>query len=146
MAIRNVKTHYNAYKGDVMFSFYDHYYGFEEVCWNLCWNELTQSWTTFYSWIPSESANIQNNLYSFDRNTSKLIAKLGMSKSDNAWSDGICVENPILLKNNKINDFGKLSLVNRRLPKHGKVTINFTLEKDPLNNYKKFEITKVDGE
>ena len=146
MAIRNVKTHYNAYKGDVMFSFYDHYYGFEEVCWNLCWNELTQSWTTFYSWIPSESANIQNNLYSFDRNTSKLIAKLGMSKSKNAWSDGICVENPILLKSNKINDFGKLSLVNRKLPTQGKVTINFTLEKDPLNNYKKFEITTVDGE
>ncbi len=30
IGIRNVKTHYNAYKQDVMFTFYDNLYGIEE--------------------------------------------------------------------------------------------------------------------
>jgi hypothetical protein len=40
IGIRNVKTLYNANKQDVMFTFYDNTYGFEEKVWNLCWNEL----------------------------------------------------------------------------------------------------------
>jgi hypothetical protein len=39
IGVRNVKTHYNANKKDVMFTFYDNTYGFEEKVWNLCWNE-----------------------------------------------------------------------------------------------------------
>jgi len=58
IGIRNVKTHYNREKGDVMFTFYDNTYGFEEKAWNLCWNENQSSFTTFYSWIPSSSENI----------------------------------------------------------------------------------------
>jgi hypothetical protein len=40
IGIRNVKTHYNKFKHDVMFTFYDNLYGFEEKAWNLCYNEL----------------------------------------------------------------------------------------------------------
>jgi hypothetical protein len=40
IGIRNVKTVYNAFKRDVLFTFYDNTYGFEEKVWNLCWNEL----------------------------------------------------------------------------------------------------------
>lgn len=71
IGIRNVKTHYNAYKQDIMFTFYDNLYGFEEKVWNICYNEITQKFTTFYSWVPSYSANIDNIYFSFDRNTSK---------------------------------------------------------------------------
>jgi hypothetical protein len=39
IGVRNVKTHYNAFKGDVMFTFYDNLYGFEERVWNICYNE-----------------------------------------------------------------------------------------------------------
>ena len=39
IGVRNVKTHYNKFKGDVMFTFYDNLYGFEEKVWNLCYNE-----------------------------------------------------------------------------------------------------------
>ena len=39
IGVRNVKTHYNAWKGDIMFTFYDSKYGFEEEAWNLCYNE-----------------------------------------------------------------------------------------------------------
>ena len=76
IGVRNIKTHYNANKSDVMFTFYNSTYGFQEKAWNLCWNEILQQFVTFYSWIPSYSANIDNQFYSFNRDTSKAIAKL----------------------------------------------------------------------
>jgi hypothetical protein len=39
LGIRNVKTHYNDFKHDVMFTFYDNLSGIHEKAWNLCWNE-----------------------------------------------------------------------------------------------------------
>jgi hypothetical protein len=62
-----------------MFTFYDDSKGFEEVVWNLCWNEMFSKWITFYSWIPSFSENIYNQYFSFDRDSSKYITKLAMS-------------------------------------------------------------------
>jgi hypothetical protein len=64
-----------------MFTFYDNTYGFEEKVWNLCWNEVMDKFITFYSWVPSVMENINNIPFSFDRNTSKWIAKLGVSHS-----------------------------------------------------------------
>lgn len=75
IGIRNVKSHYNAFKKDVMFTFYDDLNIKEEKVWNLCYNEIMQKFTTFYSWIPSYSENINNIFFSFDRETSKKIAK-----------------------------------------------------------------------
>ena len=96
IGIRNVKTHYNAFKRDVMFTFYDNTYGFEEKVWNLCWNELLQKFITFYSWVPSYMENINNVPFSFDRNTSKWIAKLGTSHTENSFADGITLNNVIV--------------------------------------------------
>lgn len=79
IGIRNVKTHYNAFKRDIMFTFYDDVNVLEENVWNLCYNEVLNSFVTFYSWIPSYSANIDNIFFSFDRDTSKLITKLSNS-------------------------------------------------------------------
>ena len=78
IGIRNVKTHYNAYKSDVMFTFYDDINTIEEKVWNLCYNEVQNRgvFTTFYSWVPSYSANIDNIMFSFDRDTSRTITKL----------------------------------------------------------------------
>lgn len=62
----NVKTHYNHYKGDVMFTFYHTSNNNEETVkkeWNLCYNERQGLWTTRYSWIPLFSANIDNSFY-----------------------------------------------------------------------------------
>ena len=81
IGIRNVKTHYNAFKNDVMFTFYNDLYNIEEKAWNLCYNESLGIFTTFYSWIPSFSNNIYNSLFTFDRNTSKYITKLAMSSN-----------------------------------------------------------------
>ena len=74
IGLRNVKSHYNAFKGDVMFTFYNSINAKQEVAWNICYNQILNRWTTFYSWIPSYSANIDNIFFSFDRNTSKIIA------------------------------------------------------------------------
>lgn len=75
IGIRNVKSHYNAFKNEVMFTFYDDLNAAEEKVWNLCYNETLDKFTTFYSWVPSYSANIDNIFFTFDRNTSKRIAK-----------------------------------------------------------------------
>lgn len=117
IGVRNVKTHYNKFKRDVMFTFYDNLYGFEEKVWNLCYNELQQKWITFYSWVPSYSENISNQYFSFDRNTSKWITKLGISKTGNDFSDGV-----VLTKNIIPND------------------AKGDLENNPGDNYIEYEI------
>lgn len=56
----SIKTHYNAFKQDILFVFK---YG--DVKWHLCWNELTSKWVTRYSWFPDFSENINNIFYTF---------------------------------------------------------------------------------
>jgi hypothetical protein len=85
-----------------MFTFYDNTYGFEEKVWNLCWNELLQKFITFYSWVPSYMENINNIPFSFDRNTSKWVAKLGTSHANNSFADGITLSNNIIENNGEI--------------------------------------------
>lgn len=96
IGVRNVKTHYNANKGDVMFTFYDQKYGFEDKAWNLCYNELTKSFITFYSWLPSYSANIDNIFFTFDRNVSKYITQLGLGNFNSSNKSGIVVDSNVL--------------------------------------------------
>lgn len=151
IGIRNVKTHYNAFKGDVMFTFYDNLHGFTERVWNLCWNEKMQKWITFYSWVPSYSENIWNSFFSFDRNTSKWIAKLGISKSGNAFSDGITLSEVVIGPyegNQNRHLVGALSLSNRTLPSGNDVTptVTYSLERDNWGNYKYFFIAKLEPE
>jgi hypothetical protein len=77
IGIRNVKSHYNAFKKDVMFTFYDDLNTIEDKVWNLCYNEENPGkFVTFYSWVPSYSANIDNIYFSFDRQASKDLACL----------------------------------------------------------------------
>ena len=96
IGVRNVKTVYNAFKHDVMFTFYDNLHGIHEKSWNLCWNEILGIFTTFYSWIPSEMQNIDNIPFSFDRDTAKAIGKLGVSNHDNDFSDGVTLSNNVM--------------------------------------------------
>ena len=164
IGVRNVKTHYNKFKGDIMFTFYDNLYGFEEKVWNLCFNELINKWVTFYSWVPSYSENIYNQFFSFDRNTSKLISKLGVSKTGNDFSDGITISDNIIKNNAEFKmhlvqipydppnnppsigaiKVGELTLSNRNLPTGDNITydISYELLQDNFNNYKNFKIYK----
>lgn len=61
---KNVVTHYNAFKRDVIFTFYNND---RNIKWSLCYNLVTQKFTTFYDWYPVLSQNIDNIFFSFDR-------------------------------------------------------------------------------
>lgn len=135
IGIRNVKTHHNAYKDDIMFTYYDNVYGFEETVWNLCFNEILETFTTFYSWVPSYSANIDNVLFTYDRNTSKWINKLGMSTNSDT-ANGICMDNPIIQSDGTFDQ--KLYLKNRPLPDSGTYTFNYSLQRDNFGYWKYF--------
>lgn len=95
LGIRNVKTTYNAFKRDVMFTFYDDLVGIEEKVWNLCYNIPLKKFITFYSWVPSFMANINNIPFSFNRNVSKWIAKLGQTHAENSFSEGIVLSSNV---------------------------------------------------
>ena len=149
IGIRNVKTHYNAFKHDVMFTFYDNLHGFEEKIWNLCYSEILQTWITFYSWVPSYSENIYNQYFSFNRDTSKWISKLGVSHHGNDFSDGITLSENVFANTLKAGtSIGQLYLDNRTLPTGENITtsITYSLEHDNFKNYEKFGITDpIDG-
>ena len=172
LGIRNVKTLYNAFKHDVMFTFYDNLYGSSEKAWNLCWNEILGMFTTFYSWIPSDMQNIDNIPFSFDRDTVKAISKLGISDFGNDFSDGVTLTNNII---DNISDktlemsyidkqgmeqfyeftnlssitnspgfIGFLNLKNRvLLDKKTPYHITYELLRDRQGNHKLFEIAKA---
>ena len=118
IGVRNVKTVYNAFKHDVMFTFYDNLGGIHEKSWNLCWNEILGIFTTFYSWIPSEMQNIDNIPFSFNRDTAKAIGKLGVSNHGNEYSDGVTLTNNVLQITNTgftvINKDLKVSYLNKQ--------------------------------
>lgn len=92
ISLRNVKTHYNAFKKDVMFTFYDLTRSNDEVKWNLCYNEQLENWITQYSWTPLASENINNVHFSFDREAAKSLALVGYSDKDNPVSEGIVLD------------------------------------------------------
>ena len=146
IGVRNVKGHYNAFKQDVMFTFYDDLYGFEEKVWNICYNEVMQKFVTFYSWVPSYSANIDNIYFSFNRDTSKWISKLASSSSLSTSADGVVLSNVVIddweVKNGM--KLTKLGLVNRSLPNTQntglEIELTYEIVKDNFGMYKHFKI------
>lgn len=80
ISIRNVKSHFNNFKGDVMFTFYNFDGG---TTWNLCYNERMNKWITRYSWTPLYSENINNIFYSFDQDRAKILAHIYDNKNCN---------------------------------------------------------------
>ena len=133
IGVRNVKTHYNANKKDIMFTFYDNTYGFEEKVWNLCYNEHQEAFTTFYSWVPSYSANIDNIFFSYNRDTSKWLSKLGINNANSSNASGICCSS-VSINSDSWNC--RLSLKDRPLPTNeSNITYSFKLERDHWGNY-----------
>lgn len=139
IGVRNVKTHYNKFKGDIMFTFYDNLHGFQEKAWNICYNEVLGKWVTFYSWIPSYSENIYNQYFSFDRNTSKWIAKLGISNSRSDFSEGIVLKDNIIYNNEfKTEVLFKDGILEDNFGANYKVI--YTKERDNYRNDKLFKL------
>lgn len=82
LGTRNVKTHYNAFKRDIMFTYYNN-----DKIWNICYNEALGKWITRYSWAPLMSENIDHSMFSFDllrtRAYGLLNTNLNRSQSKN---------------------------------------------------------------
>ena len=70
VGVNFVKTHYNAFKQDVMFVF-----SYKNKTWNLCWSEAQNKWVTQYTWFPEFSENINNIFYTFAFNKKHKLAK-----------------------------------------------------------------------
>ena len=96
IGLKNVKTHYNNNKKDIMFTFYDDVFKDEEKAWNLCYNELLGAFITFYSWIPSYSANIDTKFFTFNRDTSKQLSLLAKCNYAIPENTGVLVDGPVI--------------------------------------------------
>ena len=169
IGLRDVKTHYNNNKKDIMFTFYDDIYKDEERVWNLCYNELIGEFITFYSWVPSFSENIDTKFFSFDRNTSKCLSLLAKCNYNIPENTGILIENPLLTQSNSaitcdtgifyctpdkskivnytlINSDGTTELktitmdTDQRNSQNILQNVKFKLEKDHWGNYKYFTV------
>ena len=105
IGLKNVKTHYNNNKKDIMFTFYDDIYQDEEKVWNLCYNEIYNKFITFYSWIPSYSENIDTQYFSFNRDTAKNLSLLYKSNYSIPENFGVLLDTPVF---SSINDYSNL--------------------------------------
>ena len=80
IGIKNVKTHFNNFKGDIMFTFYN---TSNNTNWNLCYNERMDKWITRYSWTPLYSENIDNIFYSIDQKNASIYGCIYNNISNN---------------------------------------------------------------
>ena len=103
IGLKNVKTHYNNNKKDIIFTFYDDIFKDEEKVWSLCYNELLDQFITFYSWVPSFSENIDTKFFSFDRNTAKELSLLQTCNYSIPENTGVLVDNPVI-KDDRISE------------------------------------------
>ena len=97
IGLRNVKTHYDNFKGDVIFTFYDITRD-KKVDFNLVYNERIDKWITRTSWTPISSANINNIFISMDREVSKEVALNAYSLANTEYSEGIVLNSNVYKK------------------------------------------------
>ena len=158
IGLRNVKTHYNNNKKDVMFTFYDDIYKGEEKVWNLCYNELLGKFITFYSWVPSYSENIDTQFFTFDRKVSKELSLLDKCNYANPNNSGVLLD-PVILGNGN-NYTTQLHYVTEKTDSiktiakddykisssKAEIKCSFELEHDTAQNWKYFTISEVRGQ
>lgn len=89
VALRNVKTHYNSFKGDVMFTFYNED---KDTSWNICFNERMNKWITRYSWIPLCSENMDNIFVSLDQNRARVLSCIYNNRNNKVGVKGLDTE------------------------------------------------------
>ena len=66
MGIKDIRTHYNAKKGDLMFTWDNKN---TNDIYSICYNERQNVWTTRYDWKPVVSENINDEFYSLNSNS-----------------------------------------------------------------------------
>jgi hypothetical protein len=119
---------------------------------------------TFYSWVPSYSANIDTQYFSFNRNTSKMLTLAGKCNWNIPSNNGILIDSPIVYVPDNNNDIPYTGILHyRENSKSGRVLQNsdgttsviidedidnrkftFELEHDHWGNWKYFDIINSD--
>ena len=159
IGLKNVKTHYNNNKKDIIFTFYDDIYKDEEKVWSLCYNELLNQFITFYSWIPSFSENIDTQFFTFNRNTAKKLSLLSKCNYAIPENTGVLVDTPILKEsdnyyqtqlyyctiNKEIYGVGD-NLITKEINRYLQKDVKFHLEKDHWKYYEQVNINENTGE
>lgn len=79
LGISDVRTHYNANKGDLMFTWYSKT---NDVLCSICYNERQNLWVTRYDWVPIVSENINDEFYSLQRTLDNPIYKIWDHSND----------------------------------------------------------------
>ena len=105
IGLRNVKAHYDNFKGDVIFTFYDCTRN-NKLDFNVVFNERIDKWITRTSWTPLSSENINNIFITFDKNVAHEIGLNAYSLKNTDISDGVVLDSNIY-KEGKI---GELSI------------------------------------
>lgn len=108
IGLRNVKAHYDNFKGDVIFTFYDCTRN-ENINFNLIYNERINKWVTRTTWTPLFSENINNNFITFDKDRAFEVALNAYSLKDADISEGVVLSNN---QQNADGSFGELSIKN----------------------------------
>lgn len=127
IALRNIKSHYNQTKADVIFTFYmdmehdrlvetseEERKKYDEEAWSLCLNEIisdqssgnSANFVTFYSWIPLESFNLNNKFYSFDRDLVRGI--LSFPKLEKVDEPIKYIGKPLYNENGELVDYNEV--------------------------------------
>lgn len=99
----NIKSHFNKHKSDLMFTFFRKD---KDIAWNICYNTILKKFSTFYSWLPLYSGNINNTFYSFDYNNPNYLWEHNRENNWCKWYgeqhpfefEFICADNPQIHK------------------------------------------------
>lgn len=62
----DIRTHYNIFKGDVIFAWYTTSDGNKHE-YSICYNERQSLWTTRYDWVPLVSENVNGEMFSLQK-------------------------------------------------------------------------------
>lgn len=120
--VNNITTHFNNFKGDVIFTIYC-----KNDVYTLCYNEILKTWTSRFSWSALLSANIDNHFYSFDQKS--VYDKLKLYKH-NQTGEISCKQ--IYHKGVKIPLYYKHELWDDAILSVSKVTIGNIEDSDPI--------------
>lgn len=124
LGARNIKSHYNAFKGDIMFTYYN-----KDKIWNICYNERLGKWITRYSWTPYMSENIDSSMFSFDLLKTRIFGIINSNLGRNNNDDVITVnqmldDNDILYRRSLISDDSELMKFDDSVQNHISGQIN----------------------
>ena len=121
---------YNAFKNDVMFTYYN-----KDNIWNICYNEALGKWITRYSWTPYMSENIDHSMFSFDLLKTRVFGLLNTNLNRSNKDSNCSVEYKYF--DGEVED---KNILHGTLPVNRKTSIHLNINEP----YTYYNIDKID--